>query len=273
MGRFLVLFWCAAVARAVLRYNSRFAVLNSRLGLNKFPFSRQRELPGKGLICLALFGAETALFGHNRENSRFHGNNREFRPRARLAMAQPAAAPLFLFLDARVRFDHLTSAIFGRLENCLGPRIPELLEIGALDVLELDLQDPRLRPLAVLAEADLADDRVEWVAADVVGELCLVEALRYLDRFPQNLKVGIGEGRQVPPQRVDPFARRLGLVGFEELRDARKLHGRRWDPKVVVDDAVELRPELLLHRGVLQADHAAPEIPGLETNFGGGAHH
>src|SRR5712691_1136988 len=90
MGLFLVLFWCAAVARAVLRYNSRFAGSNSRLGANKFPFSRQRELAGKGLIYLAVFGADTALFRHNRENSRFHGKNREFRPPAKRALAQPA---------------------------------------------------------------------------------------------------------------------------------------------------------------------------------------
>ncbi len=55
MGLFLVLFWCAAVARDVLRYSSRFGVFNSRLGPNKFPFSRLRELDGNGLICLAVF--------------------------------------------------------------------------------------------------------------------------------------------------------------------------------------------------------------------------
>jgi hypothetical protein len=65
MGLFLVLFWCAAVARAVLRYHSRFGALNSRLGANKFPFSRLRELPGKGLIYLAVFGAKVALFENN----------------------------------------------------------------------------------------------------------------------------------------------------------------------------------------------------------------
>src|SRR5713226_2560540 len=87
MGLFLVLFWCAAVARAVLRYNSRFGVFNSRLGPNKFPFGRRRELAGKSLICLAVFRANTALFGNKRKNSRFHGNNREFGPPAKQAVA------------------------------------------------------------------------------------------------------------------------------------------------------------------------------------------
>jgi hypothetical protein len=52
MGLLLVLFWCAAVVRTVLRHDSRFGVFNSRLGPNEFPFSRQRELAGKGLIWL-----------------------------------------------------------------------------------------------------------------------------------------------------------------------------------------------------------------------------
>ena len=59
MGLFLLLVWCAAVARGVLRDNSRFGIFNSRLAANKFPFSQQRELPGKGLIGIAIFDAET----------------------------------------------------------------------------------------------------------------------------------------------------------------------------------------------------------------------
>src|SRR5258705_11935871 len=78
MGLFLVLFWCSAVTGDILRYNSRFGVFNSRLGRRKFPFPLLRELARKGLIRLALFGTRTALLGNNRENSRFHGNNREF---------------------------------------------------------------------------------------------------------------------------------------------------------------------------------------------------
>jgi hypothetical protein len=57
--------------------NSRFGAFNSRLGPNKFPFGRQRELAGKRLIRLAVFGAETALFASNEKNSRLHGKNRE----------------------------------------------------------------------------------------------------------------------------------------------------------------------------------------------------
>src|SRR6516165_4046999 len=79
MGVLLVLLWCAAVARAVLRHNSRNSRLrgfNSRLDRKKFPFGRQRESPGKGLIDFAFRDAETALFEDNGENSRFDGNSR-----------------------------------------------------------------------------------------------------------------------------------------------------------------------------------------------------
>src|SRR5689334_20887462 len=78
MCLFLVVFWCASPLRAILRFNFRFGVFNSRLGAKTFPFSRQREFGGNGLIRLIVFSAKTALFGHNRKNSRLYGNNREF---------------------------------------------------------------------------------------------------------------------------------------------------------------------------------------------------
>src|SRR5262249_29801574 len=75
---FVFLLWCMTRTLDVLNHNSRFGVFNSRLGANKFPFSRQRELAGKSLIWLAVSRAKTALFGQNRKNSRFYGNNWEF---------------------------------------------------------------------------------------------------------------------------------------------------------------------------------------------------
>jgi hypothetical protein len=78
MGIFLILFWCSAVARDAPRHNSRFGVFNSRLGPNKFPFSLLRELSGKGLICLAVFAAKTAVIGKIEKIPASTGNNREF---------------------------------------------------------------------------------------------------------------------------------------------------------------------------------------------------
>ena len=62
MCLFQPLFWCASVVGEIFPY-SRFGGFNSRLGSNKFPFSRLRELARKDLIYLAVFGAKTALFG------------------------------------------------------------------------------------------------------------------------------------------------------------------------------------------------------------------
>src|SRR5690242_19558384 len=76
MGLLLVLFWYAAVARAVLWHNShdsRLRGFNSRIGTKKYPFSRLRELPGSGLIDSAFPRVETALFEDNDEIPRFDG--------------------------------------------------------------------------------------------------------------------------------------------------------------------------------------------------------
>ncbi len=77
MGLFLVLFWYSAVAGDALRYNSRFHGFNSRLSRRKFPFPSLRELAGKRLIYLTVFAVKDDGYRRNRENSRFHGNNRE----------------------------------------------------------------------------------------------------------------------------------------------------------------------------------------------------
>jgi hypothetical protein len=83
MGFFLVLFWCATVARAALRHSYRISVSNSRLVANKFPLRRQRELPDKRLVGLPIRGGKTAVFLTNCENSRSHGNSRECCPLAK----------------------------------------------------------------------------------------------------------------------------------------------------------------------------------------------
>ena len=78
MGLFLVLFWYSAVAGDALRYNSRFHGFNSRLSRRKFPFPSLRELAGKRLIYPTVFAVKDDGYRRNREDSRFHGNNREF---------------------------------------------------------------------------------------------------------------------------------------------------------------------------------------------------
>ena len=57
---------------------SRFGAFNSRLGPNKFLFSRLREFASKALNCLLVFVEKRHLHGANRRNSLFNGKNREF---------------------------------------------------------------------------------------------------------------------------------------------------------------------------------------------------
>jgi hypothetical protein len=81
----LIFFLCAAIIeRFDVPNNSRFGTINSRLGRFEFPFDPLRELIRKALIQRVFFGAETALIGQNRKNSRFHGNNREWIETAKL---------------------------------------------------------------------------------------------------------------------------------------------------------------------------------------------
>jgi hypothetical protein len=66
MGVLLFLLCFSAIVE-----HSRFGEFNSRLGPNKFPFRPTRELAGKGLIWLAVLGADKALFGNNQKRFPF----------------------------------------------------------------------------------------------------------------------------------------------------------------------------------------------------------
>jgi hypothetical protein len=57
---------------SALASNSQFGGFNSRLGRQKSRLDRDGELGRKGLICLAVSGAKTALAGQNRKNSRYY---------------------------------------------------------------------------------------------------------------------------------------------------------------------------------------------------------
>ena len=75
-------------------------------------------------------------------------------------------------------------------------------------MLELGEEDPRLRPLAVLAEGDIADHGLEGVAVHVGGDLDLIEALGVFDRLGQHLSRGIAERREGPADRIDALGLR-----------------------------------------------------------------
>ena len=63
MGIFVILFWCLAAMRSVLRFSSRFGVFNSRLGPKILSFSLQRELARKRLINNDFLGTERHFSG------------------------------------------------------------------------------------------------------------------------------------------------------------------------------------------------------------------
>jgi hypothetical protein len=65
----------------------------------------------------------------------------------------------------------LTVFVFWRVQydGFSGPAV--LIKIIALNILVLNHQKPRVRPLAPGIKADFTDDGVELVLVDVVGEL------------------------------------------------------------------------------------------------------
>src|SRR5215471_16696688 len=119
-----------------------------------------------------------------------------------------------------VGIDRLAGGVFLRPQDRLLLVGLPLLQVAALDVVELDLQHARFFPLAVGTEGNVADDRLDRVLAQPIGKLVLIEALRRLDRSLQYLHVGICERRQVIAERVDAFTPRLRLVFLQEVLDA-----------------------------------------------------
>src|SRR5215471_9116151 len=155
-----------------------------------------------------------------------------------------------LFSGVGVGVDRLAGRILCRPDYRLPIIAPPLLKVAALYTVKLHLQHACLLPFTIWTIFDVADDRLERALAQVVGKLVLVEAFGGVDRLAEHLKIGVGKGWQVIAERVHSFPRCLRLVFLQKLVDARKLQGLSRLPEIVVDDAVELWPELLLDRGI-----------------------
>src|SRR5438045_9096741 len=113
------------------------------------------------------------------------------------------------FLCAGIGVGHRAGGILVRPQDCLlGVGFP-LIEIAALHIVELHLQNARLLPLAVRPECKIADDCLDRVFAQPVSELVLIEALRPLDRRLAPLQIGVGERRQIITNRLDTLAATL----------------------------------------------------------------
>ena len=85
--------------------------------------------------------------------------------------------------------DRLASRILCRPDDRLPLVALPLLEVAALDIVKLHLQDPCLLPFAIRAIFDIADDRLERALAQVFGELVLVEAFSGVD--PGTFALGV----------------------------------------------------------------------------------
>src|SRR5947209_15402488 len=107
---------------------------------------------------------------------------------------------------------HVARLILLREQDDAVSGVLELLEIVALQSAELHHQNARLRPFAVTAELDLADDRIELVRPNMIGELRIVEGTNRLHRRLQNLHLGIGVYRNIEAERID--ARRDGALAI-----------------------------------------------------------
>jgi hypothetical protein len=87
--------------------------------------------------------------------------------------------------------------VLGRRYHELRRDVLELAEIVALDVLELELKHPRVRPLALGPEPHVTDQGLQGRFADVIGELVVVEAFGGRDCLLQKLKLGVAPRRNV----------------------------------------------------------------------------
>jgi len=83
--------------------------------------------------------------------------------------------------------------------------------------LELDLQDPRLRPFAVHTELNRPHYGVKDRASRVCGEAGVVESAGCLDSLSNHLKLGVGERHHVMPEEIDTRVSGACLVGIQQL--------------------------------------------------------
>src|SRR2546426_12161950 len=173
-----------------------------------------------------------------RPRGRRSPRRRSSRPGCRTALPRRAGRYLFpaRFLE---RHDSLAELVLLRPQDHLPAGLPELIHVLVDDAADLRVDLARARPLAVRAEADLADDGLHLVLVQVVGELPVVEALRRVDRLLEHLANRVVERRQVEAERVDLGLDRPLRIALQEILDAGILDAGH--VRVVIDDAVQRR--------------------------------
>src|SRR5580692_6173870 len=109
------------------------------------------------------------------------------------------------------------------------------------------MKDASLRPAAARAKLHIADDGLERVIPREPRELCVVERTRTTDSLLDDLHLGVGLWHDVVAERIGPRGCGPRLIISDQLRDTRVHHLRYRKPVLIVDDAVQDRPELDLH--------------------------
>src|SRR5262249_14889411 len=132
-----------------------------------------------------------------------------------------SASSLHALLGLVVRIDHVAGLVFGRPQDHLIAGVAELIEIISRDVLKLAEELARPRPLAILAEPDVAGHRLEGVGVDVIGQLAVIETLGALDGLRQNLAGAVTKRDVTITEGIDLELGRFGLILGEQLFEAR----------------------------------------------------
>src|SRR5215469_10930486 len=120
------------------------------------------------------------------------------------AMLSTATVDPSRLLAARlgVRIDEFAGLELARIHNHSFAGLAELIDVVALDVLVLDVEDARPIPFAERPELNVADDRLECCPVQVVGDFRLIESAHRADRLRKHLQLSIGKGRP-ESERVD----------------------------------------------------------------------
>src|SRR5262245_40844973 len=188
-----------------------------------------------------------------------HGCTRNERSPAVQPACGEALLPWSVLLGAGLFERCLQTAVFlrVRVKDDLHAGLSELLDVLVPDALKLGGDDARVRPLAILAVTDGADDGLHLIRTQVLSQLRVVQALGAVDGLLEQLPDGVVEWREVIAERVH-----FGLGGALGIALEKIVHAlvlRTRDVSVVVQDAVQGAAETYHDRRVLQAHHAAAE--------------
>src|SRR6478752_9301296 len=155
----------------------------------------------------------------------------KFEPRCAL---KPGCGPRWEGLLPRLLegIDHVAGLVFRRCDNGQGLRIPELVDTIAFDPAELRLEDPRLRPFAVLAKRNIADDGFECGLAQVISEFGVVDAFGCRDRLSENVEIRVAERSHIVAERIHARFDGTILILLHEFRCALENQGFCRQPEV-----------------------------------------